>query len=122
MAHYPTVVLQRAVRERQVLSFEEAIHLMTQVPAELYGLRHRGRLEVGCYADVIVFEPGTVGAEEVVSRLDLPGGMGRLCAGSTGMDHVLVNGQAIVREGRLVESRPGRLLRSGRDTLTPSLV
>ena len=81
MAHYPTVVLQRAVRERQVLSFEEAIHLMTQVPAELYGLRHRGRLEVGCYADVIVFEPGTVGAEEVVSRLDLPGGMGRPVCG-----------------------------------------
>ncbi len=39
-----------------------------------------------------------------MSRLDLPGGMGRLCAGSTGMDHVLVNGRSIVRNGRLVGS------------------
>jgi N-acyl-D-aspartate/D-glutamate deacylase len=121
MAHYPTVVLQRAVREKGIVSFEEAIHLMTQVPADLYGLRERGRLQAGCYADVVVIDPGTVGATEATTRFDLPGGMGRLCADSTGIAHVLVNGRPIVDEGRLTGSKPGRLLRSGRDTMTPSL-
>jgi hypothetical protein len=55
-------------------------------------------------------------------RFDLPGGAGRLYAESHGIDHVLVNGRAIVTDGALTDARAGTLIRSGRDTATPSLV
>jgi hypothetical protein len=55
-------------------------------------------------------------------RFDLPGNEGRLYADSTGIDHVLVNGTAIVSDGALTDGRGGTLLHSGRDTATPSLV
>ena len=119
--NYATGMLQRAVRERNMLSFEEAIHLMTQVQAELYGLRDRGLLREGWFADVIVIDPTTIGSDAVAMQFDLPGNEGRLYAGSTGVDHVLVNGEAIVTDGALTDGRSGTLLRSGRDTATPTL-
>ena len=119
--NYATGMLERAVRERKMLSFEEAIHLLTQVQAELYGIRERGLLREGWYADLLVIDPTTIGTDDVAMRFDLPGGAGRLYAESTGIDHVLVNGQAIVDNGALTDARAGTLLRSGRDTATPSL-
>ena len=119
--NYSTGMLQRAVRERQMLSFEEAIHLMTDVQAKLYGISQRGQLQEGWYADVIVIDPNTIGTDEVAMRFDLPGGSGRLYADSQGVDHVLVNGKAIVADGALTQERSGTLLRSGRDTVTASL-
>jgi N-acyl-D-aspartate/D-glutamate deacylase len=119
--NYSTGMLQRAVRERQILSFEEAIHLMTDVQAKLYGISQRGQLQEGWYADVIVIDPKTIGSDEVAMRFDLPGGSGRLYADSQGVDHVLVNGRAIVTDGALTDERSGTLFRSGRDTVTASL-
>jgi N-acyl-D-aspartate/D-glutamate deacylase len=119
--NYATVLLGEAVRERSLLPLEEAIHLLTDVPARLYGLRERGRIEEGWHADVVVLDPRTVHSEEVGMRFDLPGGAGRLYAGATGVEHVLVNGTAIVRDGALTSDRPGTLLRSGTHTATPSL-
>jgi N-acyl-D-aspartate/D-glutamate deacylase len=119
--NYATGMLQHAVRERGLLSFEEAVHLMTQVQAELYGIRERGVLREGWYADVLVLDPATIGSDDVAMRFDLPGGAGRLYAESTGVEHVLVNGRPIVEAGTLTDQRPGTLLRSGRDTATPAL-
>ncbi|MCU1483991.1 MAG: aminoacylase [Actinomycetia bacterium] len=119
--NYATVLLGTAVRERQLLSLEEAIHLITDVPAQLYGLVDRGRLQEGWNADVVVLDPAKVQSDDIAMRFDLPGGAGRLYAGASGIDHVLVNGQAIVRDGALTETRSGTLLRSGRDTRTASL-
>jgi N-acyl-D-aspartate/D-glutamate deacylase len=119
--NYTTALLERAVRKNDVLSFEEAIHLMTQEQAELYGLRERGVLREGWHADIVVIDPETVGTEDVAMQFDLPGDEGRLYARSTGIDHVLVNGEPIVADGALTANRPGTLLRSGRDTATPSL-
>jgi N-acyl-D-aspartate/D-glutamate deacylase len=119
--NYATVLLGTAVRERQLLSLEEAIHLITDVPAQLYGLVDRGRLQEGWNADVVVLDPARVQSDDIAMRFDLPGGAGRLYAGASGIDHVLVNGQAIVRDGALTETRSGTLLRSGRDTRTASL-
>jgi N-acyl-D-aspartate/D-glutamate deacylase len=119
--NYATVLLGEAVRERQLLGLEEAIHLITDVPAQLYGLVERGRIEEGWHADVVVLDPAAVASDDVAMRFDLPGGAGRLYAGARGIDHVLVNGSAIVRDGQLTAERTGTLLRSGRDTRTPSL-
>jgi N-acyl-D-aspartate/D-glutamate deacylase len=119
--NYATGLLQEAVRERQLMSFEDAVHLMTQVQAELYGIRERGLLREGWYADVVVLDPTTIATRDVAMRYDLPGNYGRLYAESRGIDHVLVNGEPIVRDGTLTQHRSGVLLRSGRDTTDPSL-
>ena len=65
-----------------------------------------------------MFDPATVASDPMRMRLDLPGGAGRLYAEAQGIDHVLVNGRAIVRDGELTDERSGTLLRSGRDTAT----
>jgi len=115
------VMLEEAVRHHQVLSLEEAVHLITDVQAQLYGIRERGRVTQGWYADLVVFDPLQVGSEQVSMRFDLPGGAGRLYAGANGIGHVLVNGAPVVTDGELTGALNGRLLRSGTDTATPSL-
>jgi len=119
--NYATGLLERAVRRHGMLSYEEAIHLMTQKQADLYGITERGQVREGWHADVIVIDPETIATDDVAMQFDLPGDEGRLYAGSTGIDHVLVNGEAIVTDGALTEQRGGTLLRSGRDTATPAL-
>ncbi len=119
--NYTTVLLGSAVREHQALPLEEIIHLITDVPAKLYGLIDRGQLQVGWNADIVVFDPLTVDTADVTMRYDLPGGAGRLFADSIGIEDVFVNGEPIVSAGRLTANRPGTLLRSGRDTRNPSM-
>lgn len=118
---YPVYILEKAVREHHALSLEEAVQLMTDVPARLYGLRDRGRLAVGAHADIVVFDEQTVACGEMGMRFDLPAGAGRLYAEPEGIERVIVNGTSIVVDGKLTDDRPGTLLRAGRDTTTPSL-
>lgn len=117
-ARYPTAFLAQAVRQRALLSWEEAISLLTSVPARYFGLRGRGQLAPGMWADIVLFDPRQVDAEPIRSRTDLPGGAERLFSGSRGVVAVLVNGTAIVQDGRETGATPGRVLRSGRDTDT----
>lgn len=120
-ANYPSVVLGEVVRERSLLSIEAAVALMTDRPARLYGLRERGRVEVGWHADLVVFDPATIASTPAELRHDLPGGASRLYASAIGVDHVFVNGEEIVAGGAMVDARPGTVLRSGRDTYTVTL-
>ena len=117
-AVYSTSLLGLGVRQRGLLSFEEAVRLLTDVPARLYGLVDRGRLAEGWWADITVFDPATVGPGELHTRDDLPGGASRLYAGSVGVEHVLVNGVEVVTGGDLTGALPGAILRSGTDTVT----
>lgn len=119
--NYATVMLEEAVRHYEVLSLEEAVHLLTDVQAQLYGIRKRGRVTKGWFADLVVFDPTRVGSQQVSMRFDLPGGAGRLYADANGIDHVLVNGVPVVSNGELTVALNGRLLRSGRDTATALL-
>jgi len=90
--------------------------MMTAQPAALFGLRERGLLQEGFAADLFVFDPATVASEPARLVHDLPGGSGRLYAGSQGVVRVLVNGVETVRDGEPTGALPGTLLRSGRDT------
>ena len=91
--------------------------MLTSRPAEVFGIADRGRLAVGRAADVVVFDPDTVGASRLRRVRDLPAGADRLVADATGIDAVIVNGQIIRREGKDVVDPegplPGRLLRNG---------
>jgi N-acyl-D-aspartate/D-glutamate deacylase len=111
----------RSVRERGLMSLETAIRLITDVPARFYGLRRRGRIAVGHHADLVLFDPDTIGSTLPRMRSDLPAGGRRLYAESTGVHTVVVNGRPIIDEGSMVGIVPGRLLRSGVDTDTPTL-
>ncbi len=115
---FSTQVLGTGVRERGLIEIEEAVRQLTDVPARLYGLRQRGRLEEGWHADVVVFDPARVGLGETYTKYDLPAGAGRLYAEANGVDHVFANGVEIVREGKDTGQRPGTILHSGRDTET----
>ena len=119
--NYTTTTLARAVREHEVLPLEEAVQLLTDVPARLYGLRDRGRVSVGAFADLVVFDPATIAPGPVVTRTDLPTGAARVYGEAEGIDNVIVNGAVIVENGEFTDARPGTLLRSGRDTETPVL-
>jgi N-acyl-D-aspartate/D-glutamate deacylase len=111
-----SAMLGSAVRERGLLSWEEAVHHLTDVPARMYGIKDRGRLAEGYHADINVIDPTTVGPKPTYARYDLPGGAWRLYGEADGFEHVLVNGTEIVRNGEFTPERPGTLLRSGRDT------
>jgi N-acyl-D-aspartate/D-glutamate deacylase len=115
-AIYSTSLLGEAVRQRGLMSWEEAVQQLTDVPARLYGLRERGRIAEGWHADLVVLDPETVGHGPERTATDLPGGAWRLVADAVGVEHVYANGVAIVRDGQATGATPGTLLRSGRDT------
>jgi N-acyl-D-aspartate/D-glutamate deacylase len=117
-APYTTSFLGDSLRGRQLVSLERCVQLMTQAPARLFGLRDRGELREGAYADVVVFDPETVDTGEVQLIDDLPGGERRLYADAIGVHRVMVNGATIVADGKETGARPGTVLRSGRDTYT----
>ncbi len=101
----------RLVREGELFSLLEAIRRCTLLPAEILadavpGMRQKGRLQPGCDADIVVFNPDTIGDRATYDRTTLP---------SAGVRHVLVNGQPIVSGGQLVlDALPGQAVRGGR--------
>jgi N-acyl-D-aspartate/D-glutamate deacylase len=113
---YPVYVLEHGVRNSGVLALEDAVAMLTSVPARLAGLRARGELHGGSFADIVVFDEHTVGSGPMQTRFDLPTGAGRLYAEPAGIDCVLVNGRPVVSAGAVTGATPGTLLRSGRDT------
>jgi N-acyl-D-aspartate/D-glutamate deacylase len=117
-SQYTTAFLADMLRGRKLLPLERAVQLITDAPARLFGLRGRGRIAEGWQADVVLFDPATVGAEPAYLAHDLPAGALRLKAEATGVERVYVNGVETVRAGATSGNLPGIVLRSGRDTDT----
>ena len=115
---YTTRLLADCLRGRKLAPLERAVQMLTQAPARLFGLVDRGTVEPGNHADLVLFDPETVGSEPARLVEDLPGGAARLTAGSEGVVGVYVGGVRTVTDGRATGATPGRVLRSGRDTRT----
>jgi N-acyl-D-aspartate/D-glutamate deacylase len=117
-ACYSTHLLAHWVRERGTLTIEQAVHNLTQRPAETFGITDRGVLAEGKPADVVVFDPKTVGPGPLKRVYDLPAGADRLVSEAHGIAAVVVNGQIIRRDGKDAvaanDKLPGRVLRNGR--------
>ena len=111
-ACFSTHLLGHWVRERGVLSLEQAVWRLTGHAAQVFRLPDRGVLRPGAFADLVAFDPDTVGADELERVWDLPGGADRLIVRSRGIEHAWVNGAQIRSDGKDLDgARPGRLLR-----------
>jgi N-acyl-D-aspartate/D-glutamate deacylase len=110
-ACYATHLLGHWVREDKALSLEQAVHQLTQRPADIFGLTDRGRLAMGLPADIVVFDPATVGASKLERVHDLPAGEDRLISKPEGVKAVLVNGVKLPEPGVVPKRPSGRLLR-----------
>jgi N-acyl-D-aspartate/D-glutamate deacylase len=95
------------VRERKLWSLEEGVRQITQVPAALLGFADRGTIQVGKWADMMIFDPETIGPLRKEFVRDLPGGVGRYKAYGRGVHATIVNGVPIVVEGALTGRKPG---------------
>ncbi len=120
-ANYPTRFLADCLRGRRLTTLEDAVRMLTTVPAELFGLVDRGVVAPGAHADLVLFDPETVDSELLTLVDDLPGGTSRLYAGSVGVHRVWVGGVEVVRDGTATGATPGKVVRSGRDTRTVGL-
>ena len=111
-----TDLLGSWVRDKKVLTLENAVHKLTQVQADLFGFTDRGVLRVGAIADIVVFDADTVAPGPVRRVVDFPANGERLTADQpTGMHHLFVNGVEVQRDGKLLQtaldSLPGRLVK-----------
>lgn len=115
---YTTRLLSDCLRGRKLASLERAVQMLTDEPARLFGLTERGQVAEGFHADLVVFDPDKVGAGNARLVNDLPGGSARLTAEAEGMVRVYVGGVATVVDNQGTGATPGRVLRSGTDTVT----
>jgi N-acyl-D-amino-acid deacylase len=98
-------VLGHYVRERKVISLEEAVRKMSSLPARQFGFTQRGEIREGWAADLVMFDPATVGD---TATFDAPH------AYPAGISHVLVNGELVVRAGATTGARGGQVLRKSK--------
>ncbi len=110
-ADWSSYFLRNWVLDRGVWSLEEGIRQITQVPAALVGLADRGVVAPGKWADLMVFDPATIGPWKKEFVRDLPGNVGRFKAWGQGVKATVVNGEPIVLDGRLTGRLPGHVVR-----------
>jgi N-acyl-D-aspartate/D-glutamate deacylase len=112
-AGYPTYLLGTWVRERRIMTLEAAIARLTAQPADLFGIKGRGRLMPGYAADIAIFDPAAIGsASRGERRYDLPGGAKRMVMPARGVTHTIVNGTVAYENGAVTGAAPGVVLRS----------
>lgn len=119
-APYTTRFLGDCLRGRKLVPLEQAVRMLTDDPAQLFGLRERGRIAEGFHADLVLFDPERIEAGPATLVHDLPGDSPRLDARAIGMVSVRVNGVETIRDDEVTGAIPGIVLRSGRDTRTVS--
>lgn len=94
-------LLGKYVREEKVISLEEAVRRLTNLPATNLGLDRRGMLKAGYFADVVIFDPKTIADRATFEQPHQY---------AVGMQHVFVNGQQVLKDGQHTGTKPGRAL------------
>ena len=112
-AGYGLYMLQKWVRENEIMSIEEAIYNLTGKQADIYRIDQRGRLVPGQYADMMLINPDKVGVSQSYRVNDLPGGSSRLNIDGHGIYGVWINGQRVLEDNSIVnrENLPGKVIR-----------
>ncbi len=95
-------VLGKYVRDEQVITLEDAVRKLAALPADILKIERRGRLKEGFYADVVVFDPETI--QDHATFVDPH-------QYATGMVHVFVNGEQVLKDGEHTGATPGRVVR-----------
>ncbi|MEZ5409468.1 MAG: amidohydrolase family protein [Acidimicrobiales bacterium] len=106
-----THLLGHWTRERQAFTLEEAVRMLTLEPSTAWGFHDRGLVREGMAADLVVFDPDTVGPGMPQVAWDLPGGATRLVQKASGIAATVVNGQVLIQDGEHTGAYPGQLLR-----------
>jgi N-acyl-D-amino-acid deacylase len=109
---YATTMLAYWVRERQIMTLEEAIKKLTFLPASIFGIHDRGLLRRGMAADIFAFDPAKIDLAEPEKVQDLPGGAQRYIQRAKGIPYTIVNGSVLMKNGAHTGVYPGRVLRS----------
>ncbi len=107
-----THLLSYWVREKEAMTLEEAVRQITYNTATLWGLHDRGLIRRGMAADLVIFDPETVGARMPEVVQDLPAGGKRLKQTAVGIKHTVVNGEILLSDNEHSGAAPGKLLRS----------
>ena len=102
------------VRDKGALGLEEAVHRLTGRQADIFGLRDRGRIAPGAWADLMLFDPDRIGRTPNRRVHDLPGGASRLTCDAEGLHGVWINGVRVAGEDGFsgAERLPGQLIRN----------
>ncbi|MFE8947471.1 amidohydrolase family protein [Streptomyces sp. NPDC007856] len=119
-APYTTRFLGDCLRGRKLVGLEQAVKMLTDDPARLFGLRERGQVREGWHADLVLFDPERIDAGQARLVHDLPGDSPRLDSRAIGVRAVWVNGVEAIRDDVVSGAVPGKVLRSGTDTRTVS--
>ncbi|MBQ6685230.1 MAG: amidohydrolase family protein, partial [Firmicutes bacterium] len=94
-------ILGKYVREDKVISMIDALKKMTLIPAERLTLHKKGRIEVGCDADLTIFNPETVKDGATFENIFIK---------PTGIDYVVLDGKLAVKDGEIVNARAGKFI------------
>jgi len=109
---FSTLMLAYWVRERKLMTLEDAIKKMTFLPASVFGIHDRGLLRRGMAADMFVFDPDTIDQTKPEVVNDLPEGAPRYIQGAKGIHYTIVNGSVLMKNGKHTGMYPGKVLRS----------
>ena len=109
---YATLMLAYWVRERKLMSLEDAIKKLTFLPASIFGIHDRGLLRRGLAADLFVFDPAKINLSTPQKVTDLPESAPRFTQGAKGIHYTIVNGKVLMDHGAHSGAYPGKVLRS----------
>jgi N-acyl-D-aspartate/D-glutamate deacylase len=109
---FSTLMLAYWVRERKLMTLEDAIKKMTFLPASVFGIHDRGLLRRGMAADMFVFDPDTIDQTKPEVVNDLPEGAPRFIQGAKGIHCTIVNGSVLMKNGQHTGAYAGKVLRS----------
>ena len=114
LSTWPVECLSVWVRDREIMSLEQAHHKMSALPAWIADFKDRGTLRVGSWADIMIYKLDELGYlyDKPVYAYDFPGGERRLIQKPTGLRYTIVNGAVTFEGNDCTGALPGKLLRS----------